>query len=1199
MDYADKLRSAEKMLLDGYTGQAVVAAGRVLEELLQHLCQSVLPKLKAKDQQTVSQKLEQVGKGKAVTDLTLGQLVGLFREADLFEKYETAFGVKLPRLRAADYNSLIDLRNRAAHAGGTVEEDEARLIVSQVRVFVREAGLLELPREEKKARDAASVLRPWSQVVKLHPDVASGQTATATYAIDLGALVAGDQAVPKVYREADAFFRATYPTSNMERLIEEVLSRLAGGSGDRVLQLRSPFGGGKSHVLAALYHATQNRAAMEAVWPKARSWPRIAASGDAASAEEVARLRATGDAASAEEVARLRATGDAASAEEVARLRATGDAASAEEVARLRATGDAASTEEVARLRATEGAVHPRAAVRVAVFDGDKFDVQGRVVVVVGAIPGDRPIRLQTLWGWIAWRLGGAALYERVRYHDERRVAPGGDVIRELLGRGQPNEPPTLIMLDEVLKYFERAQADTTVVGESTLGRQTLDFIQTLSTEVAHSSHAVMIYSLQASAGEAFGNVALLNMLDHLTSRVDAKREPVVGDEILPVLQRRLLDAPPDSTIAGEVAGAYSGVVTGMRAAQARTAPEKRAVQDEALALRRRFQAAYPFHPALIDLMKERWASIPDFQRTRGALRFLSACLHALKDGSGPLLGPGDVLISNGTVQHAFFTEVGQREQFKAVLEADFTGPNARARRIDERLAAEFPHLSGVRPAARLATAILMYSFGGLQRPGEGEGQAMATGVTEPELLGAVIGPDLDGLTAQTALKALREECLFLHYDGARYVFRTTPNITQLLEQEFENNVKPEEAEKKIEAELSQRLAGRAALVWPKDSTKVDDWEPRFTLVYLPLDFASWGEERQREHALDLLLKRGDQLRHYRNALGLALPNWHQIETLRRAARYTLAIESLRTKRARHNLTTEQMAQLKERDETEKSKLESAFRDLYNAVWLPASEAQSSAITLEKMEIGARALGATGIHERLMELLTTAHRKVHGALKPHKVLEHMRLGEFAPPGENRPLGVSAEQVRDAFFENLGFPRLLDESVIRRAVVEGVKGGYFGYVGRADRIEKDRVREGSGYLLSRQQASIQVDLREDEVDLSAGFIVLPAAIAPEAPQPTTSPTPVATTAGSEPTPPTQTPPSTQPAGPGLAPTRVELRLRVTRPQLYNTFNALANLAEKAGSVHLIVIAESLSGFDPVWLRNAVKEPLDEAGVAVEG
>ncbi len=1112
MDLAEKLRNADKMLLDGYTGQAVVAAGQVLEELLQHLYQTALPKLKAKDGQTVAQKLDQIGKGKAVTELTLGQLAGLFREAALFDLCETALNHKFSRLRAADYNGLIDLRNRAAHAtGGEVEEDEARSMVSQVRVFAREAGVLEQPKEEKKTREAATVLRPWSQVVKLHPDVASGQTATATYAIDLGALTAGDKNVPKVYREAEAFFRATHPTSNMVSLIAEVLDRLTGGSGDRVLQLRSPFGGGKSHLLAALYHATKNRATMDAIWPEAKQWPHV------------------------------------------------------------------------------EG-------VRVAVFDGDKFDVQGREVS-----PG---IRVQTLWGWIAWSLGGPTLYERIRYHDERRVSPGGDVIRELLGRGQSPEPPTLIMLDETLKYFERAQADTQIVGESTLGRQTLDFIHSLSTEVANSSQAVMIYSLQASAGEAFGNVALLNMLDHLTSRVDSKREPVKGDEILPVLQRRLLNDMPDAAVADQIAGAYAPVITGMQTAQARTASEKRVVQDEALNLRRRFQAAYPFHPTLIDLMKERWASIPDFQRTRGALRFLSTCLHALKEGSGSLLGPGDVLISNGTVQHAFFTEVGQRESFKAVLEADFTGPNARTRRIDERLASEFPHLSGVRPATRLATAILMYSFGGLQRPGESQGQTMATGVTEPELLAAVIGPDLDSLTTQTALKALREECLFLHHDGVRYVFKTTPNVTQLLEQEFDH-VEAPEAEKKIESDLGNRLAGRPVFVWPKDSTKIDDRDPRFMLVYLPLDFASWGEARQKTYALDLLLNRSDGPRRYRNALGLALPNWHQIETLRRAMRYALAVERLRSKKSQLNLTTEQMAQLKEREETEKGKIESAFRDLYNAVWLPV--AANGAIELEKVEIGARPLGTTNIHERLMELLTVVQRKVHGTLMPHKLLEHLRLGEYANEAgpeqgrraEGRPLGIRIDQVRDAFYENLGFPRLLDESVIRQVIVRGVKEGHFGYVGRADRIQSDRVKEGAGYLVSRSQALFEKDLPPDEIDMGTGFIVLPAAIEPIAEAPpveatSTVPTPATVTPES----PTAEPQPTFQTGAPTAQTRVALRLSLTRSQLYASFNALSNLADKAGTIQLTITAESLQGFDPVWLRNAVIEPLDEAGVEVE-
>ena len=165
--------------------------------------------------------------------------------------------------------------------------------------------------------------------------------------------------------------------------------------------------------------------------------------------------------------------------------------------------------------------------------------------------------------------------------------------------------------------------------------------------------------------------------------------------------------------------------ITRMKTAHAVDEAARRAAEDDRLALRDRIAAAYPFHPALIDIMRERWASLPDFQRTRGALRFLSVCLHTLKrEGqAGILLGPGDIPIEDDDVAHAFFTEVGQREAFKAVLQRDFVGPNARVKHIDERLAQEHPRFSGVCPAMRIATAILAYSFGGLLHPGDEDGE--------------------------------------------------------------------------------------------------------------------------------------------------------------------------------------------------------------------------------------------------------------------------------------------------------------------------------------------------------------------------------------------------------------------------------------------------------------------------------------------
>mgnify|MGYP000969933249 CR=1 FL=1 len=103
-------------------------------------------------------------------------------------------------------------------------------------------------------------LKPWTELVKLHPDVQSGSLAEAVFAIDLGAIAMGDPTPPLVYREPDAFFAATYITTDLRRLLEEVLASLAGVENyNRVLKLRSPFGGGKSHTLASLPQHAEGR----------------------------------------------------------------------------------------------------------------------------------------------------------------------------------------------------------------------------------------------------------------------------------------------------------------------------------------------------------------------------------------------------------------------------------------------------------------------------------------------------------------------------------------------------------------------------------------------------------------------------------------------------------------------------------------------------------------------------------------------------------------------------------------------------------------------------------------------------------------------------------------------------------------------------------------------------------------------------
>jgi hypothetical protein len=927
-------------------------------------------------------------------------------------------------------------------------------------------------------------LRPWTEFVQLHPDVESGHLTQATFAIDLGAIASKDPAVPVVYRDPEEFFRATYLTADLRRLLEEVLASLAGQPGyNRVLKLRTPFGGGKSHTLAALLHAARARSALKIV-PEAASF-------------------------------------------------------------------------------ADPGPVD------VAVFDGEKFDARDGK-----ELPDGRQIR--TMWGWVAAQLGDDK-YAIVEGHDKDRVAPGGDVVKRLLaGR------PKLLLLDEVLKYIERAGGVT--YADTSLQRQALDFFQNLTVEVSGSTNSAMVYSLQWSAREALGNVALLQQLDQMAGRVDQLREPVTGDEILPILQRRLLAKQPDEDIARAVASAYQEVVTGMRRAYAETDAERQLADDEGIALRDRLRKAYPFHPALIDVMRERWCSLDSFQRTRGALRFLATCLRASK-ASGParpVLGPGDVPVGDVEVRVALIKELGLQNEYDAVITSDIDGPNAKAKRIDDRLAREAPAFASVRPATRAATAMLMYSFGGLRREGEGEEEMLPPGVGEMELRSACVAPDLDSTTVTTALSELRNDCLFLHYDGVRYVFKKDPNVTKLVEDAEQDVARDSEAVKsRIKELLNQRLAGhREAIVWPEKSHQVPDEDPAFLVGYMPLEFALLKKEEQERRAKETFEKYGDRLRRYRNGVGLAVPDKSQIEPLRRAVRYILATERVDARKQQLRLSKDQMDQLRERRRTEDAAAESALRQLYTEIWLPRSEA--GAIEIERVEVGGRPLQATGIHERILELITSVVPKVFGSTRPRKIVDLLRLGESIEEGKPPRLGIRLGEVVDAFYGSLGFPRLTSVSALKTAIARGVEEGVFAYTsGSTPSLGAD-----GRYEVALDRVVFQRPLAEDEVDLETGFLMMPSAWpVAEPPKGLTVPPEVPT--------PTELPPS--PPGAPQAKTDVRLSFEASRDQVFKAFPAIANLADKSatGKVKLDVEAHSEEGFDPVWLRNAVTEPLSEA------
>ncbi|MGH7799467.1 MAG: ATP-binding protein [Thermodesulfobacteriota bacterium] len=115
-------------------------------------------------------------------------------------------------------------------------------------------------------------LQSWWQVTTPHKDIREGKMSEAIFAADLGDVVYGK--APLEYKDASTFFQKTYLTQGLKNLLENVLSRLSGGKGDPVIQLQTPFGGGKTHALLALYHVIKHRKDIEHL-PAISEFPKV------------------------------------------------------------------------------------------------------------------------------------------------------------------------------------------------------------------------------------------------------------------------------------------------------------------------------------------------------------------------------------------------------------------------------------------------------------------------------------------------------------------------------------------------------------------------------------------------------------------------------------------------------------------------------------------------------------------------------------------------------------------------------------------------------------------------------------------------------------------------------------------------------------------------------------------------------------
>ena len=732
----------------------------------------------------------------------------------------------------------------------------------------------------------------WREVATPHQDVASGRYQQAEFAADLWQVHLGEGV--DEYRDPHEFFRRTFLTESLKGLLATAVRRLAGRGGDPVVQLQTNFGGGKTHSMLALYHLFSGVAPRELP-----------------GADEVLAAAGAGG-----------GTGAGVGAE--AR---TGTGAGTE-------TGTAADTV---------------ATVRRVVLVGNKISPGNPVTKPDGTV-------VRTLWGELAYQLGGPEAFEHVRADDERATNPG-DTLRTLLER----YGPCLVLIDEWVSYARQLHDGSDLPAGSFETQFT--FAQALTEAVKVTKDCLLVISLPASdttsgAGSPHGEAddaevgglrgrEALDRLRNVVARVESPWRAASAEEGFEIVRRRLFEplAGPEAFKQRDVtARAFADAY---RAQRVEFPSECRSADYE-----RRIRAAFPIHPEIFDRLYTDWSALARFQRTRGVLRLMAAVVHSLWESGdrNPLILPSTIPIEDPRVQNELTRYLP--EHWTPVIEKDVDGPNSLPLRID----AEAPNLGKLSATRRVARTVYL---------GSAPTTAAAhRGIDDGRVkLGCVMPGETPALFGD-ALRRLAAAATYLYQDGARVWYATQPTVARLAEDRAEElRRNPDAAAKELEDRLKADLRDRGGFgrihALPRSGADVpDDLDAR--LVVLSAEHLCSREPGNAAEAAAraILESRGSAPRLYRNTLVFLAAARVRYQDLDEALRQYLAWASVLEDKEELNLDPHQTRQAEVRWQAADDTVTARLPEAYQWLLAPEQETPGSALTWQAIRLTGTGVGA-------------------------------------------------------------------------------------------------------------------------------------------------------------------------------------------------------------------------------------------------
>ena len=635
----------------------------------------------------------------------------------------------------------------------------------------------------------------------------------------------------------------------------------------------------------------------------------------------------------------------------------------------------------------------------------------------------DDGTRVNTLWGELAWQLGGREGFDLVAQADTDRTHPGHQLTTLL-----ETYAPCVILIDEWVAYAR------SLLGRDDLAGGTFDdqftFAQLLTEAAKGTSGVLLAISIPASesgddpdkiavgsAEEVGGSNGLeaLKRLQNVVRRVADQWRPASSTEAYNIVKQRLFREPDAASLAeiGRTARAFVEFY--------RRYPDDFPRETRDAAYEARIRATYPVHPELFDRLYEQWSTLERFQRTRGVLRLMSTVVHALwlGDDASALIMPGSIPVASANVN----TELTQylQDSWKVVIDADVDGPHSEPAAID-RAKPTFGQRSLTKRLARTVFFGAAPTIGSAQKGIE----------TQRVFLGMATPGDAPG-NFHAALTQLGDRATYFYAGSGKYWYDLQANITRTARDQAERLHREDvwlEIVNRLGAQRRSRGDFAAVHVCPESNADIPDVDEARLVILHPKvshrrkDAASAAMEFARA----AMERRGTANRAHRNMLVFLAADENRLAELDTAVRDYLGWTHVLDNEADLDLSTNQRNQATNRKASANQTVEARLAQTFGWVLVPVQPdpAQPHAVKEVKVEGSAGA----SLAERVAKKLGS-----DGDLALQQSATNVRMALSLIPAVWQDGHVSLGQLWGLYTQYPYLPRLRDRAVLTDGITQ--------------------------------------------------------------------------------------------------------------------------------------------------------------------